>query len=93
MKVEFVEDGMRLVPETEEENRDLAARYQVTPPFKVSKQKVALVQLVDQYACPIANQYYLVINKDQKRVVRKKKTKKLTSGTIVVDIPSVTEEI
>jgi len=93
MKVEFVEEGMRLVPETEEENRDLAARYQVTPPFKVSKQKVALVQLVDQYAVPIANQYYLVINKDQKRVVRKKKTKgKSTSGTIVVDIP-VTEEI
>jgi hypothetical protein len=74
MKIDFTEEGIRLLPETDEENNDLASRFLVTPPFKAVKQKVSLIQAVDKYACPIKGEYYLSILKDQKqKVIRKKR--------------------
>lgn len=96
MKVEFVEDGLRLLPETAEENKDLAERFQVTQPLKLGKQKVSLIQAVDKFSQPIENEYFLTIVKDQKtKAVRKKKPscRKGYAAPIVAEITDVNEGI
>jgi len=74
MKVEFLNDGVRLLPDTAEENKDLAERFQVKEPIKAgNRPKVSLIQQVDKFSNPIDNEYFLFIAKDFDQPCRRRR--------------------
>jgi len=68
MNVEFLLDGIRLVPSNPDENTKLADMFNVRTSIKPgTKPKVCVSQLVDKFGDPIENSYFMIIAADAKK--------------------------
>jgi len=68
MKVEFLTDAIRLLPESPEENKTLVELFNIRTSIKAgAKPKVLVQQLVDRFGDPVADQYFMLVHGDPKK--------------------------